>query len=106
MVPLQIRNEIQTREAELRSSRPELCSYKLLELNAEATKNIKNEDYVGALAVYYILFARSEKLNLTHPELYVCHSNASAAYLKLEMYEEALDQAVKCAQLAEQSFRR
>jgi hypothetical protein len=44
--------------------------------------------------------------NLTHPELYITHSNRAAAYLNLGLYEEALWDARRCQVLAEAQFAR
>lgn len=53
-----------------------------------------------------MLFAKARQSNLTHPELYICHSNCSAAYLHLGLYSEALQHANKSQQLAQASLRR
>jgi protein arginine N-methyltransferase 7 len=58
------------------------------------------------VATYLALFAKAQHSNLTHPEMYVCHSNCAAAYLKLGLFQEALRHANKCQTLAETSLRR
>lgn len=78
----------------------------LSDLNSEATKMCSDGDHIAAVAIYRILFTRAATLNLTHPELYICYSNSSAACLKLELFEEALEHAGHCARLAEASLRR
>ena len=55
----------------------------LSELNAEAAAKHRQQDYVGAIAAYHKLFERQRLFNLHHPELFVCHSNRAAAYLKV-----------------------
>ena len=56
--------------------------------------------------MYAALFAKARASNLTHPELYVCHSNAAAAYLALGLHADALRHATQCQQLAAASLRR
>ena len=64
------------------------------------------EDYAGAVAAYAKLFARCRCLNIGHPQLYVCHANRAAAFLKLGLYDEALLDAERCRSLAEASFKK
>lgn len=64
------------------------------------------EDFVGAVAAYAKLFARCRALNISHPQLYVCHANRAAAFLKLRLFEDALKDAERCRQLAEASFKK
>jgi protein arginine N-methyltransferase 7 len=75
-------------------------------LNAQAAKLQKEGDLVGAVATYHALFAKARQSNVTHPELYVCHSNCSGAYLALGMFTEAAAQADSCQTLAYGSLRR
>jgi len=103
---LQVRAQIDQRITELLAANPSMPKRSLSDLNSEATKMCSNGDHVKAIAIYRILFTRAATLNLTHPELYICYSNSSAALLKLEMYEEALEHAGHCARLAEASLRR
>ena len=56
--------------------------------------------------MYRALFSRAAANNLTHPELYICHNNCSAAYFRLGLYSEALEHAGYGARLAEASLRR
>ena len=78
----------------------------LAQLNAEAARLQRQGDAVGAVAAYAALFARAQRLNLTHPEMYVCHGNCAGAYLGLRLFEEALRHTERCRQLAEASLRR
>lgn len=103
---VQIRESITERISELLIQSPDLPHQPLMDLNTQAARWLKNGDSISAAAIYTILFNRAATNNITHPELYVCHSNCSAANLKLELFEEALKHAEKCRQLAERSLRR
>lgn len=94
------------RKSELQAADPAFAARPLAELNSAATKALKAGDPLSAVAIYDILFDRSSKSNITHPELYVCYSNCSAACLELELYEQAMSHAEKCTRLAEASLRR
>ncbi len=99
--------DIQTRTAAILAQGPAyLASRTLADFNAEATKQQKAGEHAAAVATYLALFAKAQHANLTHPELYVCHSNCAAAYLKLGLFQEALRHANKCQTLAESSLRR
>ncbi|KAK3261796.1 hypothetical protein CYMTET_29312, partial [Cymbomonas tetramitiformis] len=52
------------------------------------------------------VFRKMKEGNLTHPEVYITHSNRAAAYLNLGLYEEALHDARKCQDLAEAQFEK
>jgi len=105
--PVQVRRDIEQRTQELvAKGAAYLASRTLNDFNAEAAAQQKAGDYVGAAATYGALFVKARQANLTHPELYVCHSNCSAAYLRLGLYQEALQQANRCQLLAEASLRR
>lgn len=67
---------------------------------------LQAEDLVGAVAAYAKLFARCRALNVGHPQLYVCHANRAAAYLRLRLYDEALLDAERCRALAQASFKK
>jgi hypothetical protein len=67
---------------------------------------LQEEDFVGAIAGYAKLFARCRALNISHPQLCVCHANRAAAFLKLQLFDEALKDAERCCQLAESSFKK
>ena len=43
---------------------------------------------------------------MTHPELYVAYSNRAAAHLALGLFDEALEDAVKCQAMAKAAFAR
>ena len=103
---VQTRTAISQQMAELLAANPALPKRTLAEMNTGATKFCTSGDALGAVALYKILFTRAAQLNLMHPELYVCHSNCSAACLKLELFEEALEHAGHCNRLAEASLRR
>ena len=103
---MQVRATVIERVAELLAADPGLPKRSLSELNAQAVKLSTSGDSTGSLATYRVLFTRASQLNLTHPELYVCHSNYSAACLKVELFEEALEHAGHAARLAEASLRR
>lgn len=83
-----------------------LASRSLADLNAEAARQLKAGQHAAAAATYGALFAKAQASNLTHPELYVCHSNAAAAYLGLGLHAEALRHANRCQALAQASLRR
>ena len=85
---------------------PNLGSLTLSKLNAKATDLYKSGELEKAIALYQLLFEKARKNNLTHPELYVCHGNCAAAYLKLGVFEQAMVHAEKSASLAEASLRR
>jgi protein arginine N-methyltransferase 7 len=94
------------RREEFLTSSPDITKQTLSKLNAMATKLYKTDDYIGAVAIYSILFEHASKSNRTHPELFICHSNCAAAYMKLEQYEDALQHAARCTILAEAALRR
>ena len=58
------------------------------------------------VAAYAKLFRKVRDNHLVHKELYVCHSNRSAAYLNLGLFEEALWDARRCQELAEERYGR
>lgn len=105
--PQQVRSDVEQRTLALLAHGPAyLASLTLNDFNAEAAAQQKAGDHAAAAATYNALFAKARAANLTHPELYVCHSNAAAAYLALGLHPEALKHANKCQQLAEASLRR
>ena len=59
-----------------------------------------------AVVAYAKLFRRAVSLRLSHPELYTCYGNRAAAFLKLGLYDEALLDAERCRQLAQESFKK
>ncbi|KAL4451864.1 hypothetical protein ABPG75_007526 [Micractinium tetrahymenae] len=102
-----VRQNIERRTQELVSrGAAYLAGRSLQDFNAEATAQIKAGEHAAAAATYGALFAKARQSNLTHPELYICHSNCSAAYLHLGLFSEALQHANKCQQLARASLRR
>lgn len=102
-----MRLDVQTCTAAILAQGPAyLASRTLADFNADAAKQQKAGEHAAAVATYLALFAKAQHANLTHPELYVCHSNCSAAYLKLGLFQEALRHANKCQTLAESSLRR
>ena len=78
----------------------------LSELNKDAARFQKDGDDMSAVAAYAKLFSKVAKNRLTHPELHVCHCNRASAYLNLELYEEALWDAMRSMQLAEKVLER
>jgi len=102
----QVLKDIVARKAALLATDATLPDYPLAQLNAKAAKALKSGDAITSVAVYTILFDRASRFNLTHPELYICHSNCSAACLQLNLFENAMIHAEKCARLAENSLRR
>jgi len=78
----------------------------LHELNCEALQFHKAGDDLRCVAAFAKLFRKIRENNVVHRELYVVHSNRAAAYLNLGLYEEALWDARRCAELAEAQFAR
>ena len=70
-----------TRQAQITD--PGFHEKPLSQLNSEATACYKAQDFVGAIAAYQKLFDRQRIFNLHHPELFICHSNRAAAYIKV-----------------------
>lgn len=56
-------------------------------LNSEAVAHLKAGDDLRCVAAYAKLFRKIRDNHLVHKELYVCHSNRSAAYLNLGLFE-------------------
>lgn len=83
---------------------PDFRKKPLTVLNAEAVTRQRAGDDIGAVAAYAKVFRKLREGNLMHPELFVTHSNRSAAYLNLGLHEEALWDANKCQELAEKTF--
>ena len=103
----QVRLDIEQRTQALLAQGPAyLAKRTLTDFNAEAAAHQKAGEHAAAVAVYCALFTKARQSNLTHPELYICHSNCAAAYLALGLHSEALQQADKCQRLAEASLRR
>lgn len=103
----QIRLDIEQRTQALLAHGPAYLAKRTLnDFNAEAAAHQKAGEHAAAVAVYQTLFAKARQSNLTHPELYICHSNCAAAYLALGLHSEALQQADKCQRMAEASLRR
>ena len=105
---VQLRSDIEQRTRELLAGQgpDSLAGRTLNDLNAEAARQQKAGQPAAAVATYLALFHRARQANLTHPELYVCHSNCAAAYLQLGLHKEALRQADACQRLAQASLRR
>ena len=75
---------------------PTFAKRPLSALNKEAVAFVKAGDDARAVAAYAKVFKKIKDGNLTHPELYITHSNRAAAYLNLCLYEEALWDARRC----------
>ena len=104
---MQVRDDIEQRTAALLAQGPAYLAQRTLnDFNAEATKQQKAGELTAAVATYNALFAKARHSNVTHPELYVCHSNCAAACLQLGLFTEALQHAGRCQSLAETSLRR
>jgi type III protein arginine methyltransferase len=102
----QVRDFIAVRTEQLATERPDLEKKNLIDINSEAAALQKAGDAIGAAALYCLLFRRAARRNVTHPELYICHSNAAGALLSLGLHEDALRHANACRRLAEASLRR
>ena len=102
-----MRADIEARTAAILEQGPAyLASRSLNDFNAEAVAAHKQGEHAAAVATYQALFSKAQASNLTHPELYTCHSNCAAAFLELRLFPEALRHADRCQQLAEASLRR
>jgi protein arginine N-methyltransferase 7 len=88
------------------SADPDFKRKTLHELNSEALHFHRAGDDMRCVAAFAKLFRKLRENNVVHRELYVVHSNRSAAYLNLGLYEEALWDARRCAELAELQFAR
>eukprot|EP00889_Picochlorum_renovo_P001971 jgi/Picre1/29001/NNA_004395.t1 len=93
-------------QLDMASQQVKIMDLPLSSLNTKATALYKENKLEDAIAIYTIMFEKAKKNNLTHPEMYICHGNCSAAYLKLEKYEEALWHAERSMLLAQSSLRR
>ncbi|KAI8104703.1 hypothetical protein M9434_003256 [Picochlorum sp. BPE23] len=93
-------------QLDMASQQVKIMDLPLSSLNTRATALYKENKLEDAIAIYTIMFEKAKKNNLTHPEMYICHGNCSAAYLKLEKYEEALWHAERSMLLAQSSLRR
>ena len=85
---------------------PDFKAKPLHQLNSEALSFHKAGDYLHCVAAFATMFRKVQENNVVHRELYVAHSNRAAAYLSLGLYEEALWDARRCAELAERQFMR
>jgi hypothetical protein len=103
-VRMEVRLRIVALMQEMFASDPTFAKKPLSALNKEAVAFIKAGDDARAVAAYAKVFKKIKDGNLTHPELYITHSNRAAAYLNLGLYEEALWDARRC-QARHFSFR-
>ena len=78
----------------------------LSQLHGEAAELQKQGKEVEAIAAYAKVFRKMKEGHLTHPEVYITHSNRSSCYLQLGLYEEALWDAHKCQATAEAAWTR
>ncbi len=85
---------------------PSFLKRPLMELNKEAVQLQKSGDLLGAVAIFGKLFERARICNLYHAELHVCHTNRAAALLALELWDEALWDAQRAAELAMDAMKR
>ena len=74
----------------------------IAELNSEAVAFLKRDDDLRCVGAFAKLFRKLMDNHLVHKDLHVCHSNRAAAYLNLGLHEEALWDARRCQELAEQ----
>ena len=79
-------------------------SRSITELNNEAVEYLKRGDDVRCVISYAKLFRKVAENNVTHPSLYVCHSNRAFAYLNLGLFEEALWDGHRAQTLANARF--
>ena len=79
-------------------------SRSITDLNNEAVKRLRGGDNVGCVVSYAKLFRKVNENNVTHPTLYVCHSNRSHAYLNLGLFDEALWDGHRAQTLANERF--
>lgn len=75
-------------------------------LNSEAVAHLKASKHVEAIVAFDKLFKRLDRKHLTHAHLHTCHNNRAAAFLHLQLYDEALQDAEKARKLAEASLKR
>lgn len=78
----------------------------LSQLHGEAAQLQKHGMEVEAVAAYAKVFRKMKEEHLTHPEVYITHSNRSTCYLNLGLYEEALWDAQRCQVAAEAAWTR
>ena len=76
------------------------------ELNAEAVAYLRAGDDLRCVAAFAKVFRKIRENHLAHRHLHVCHTNRSAAYLNLGLYEEALWDARRARALVEERFAR
>ena len=88
------------------SADPDFKRKSLQQLNSEALQFHRDGDDMRCVAAFAKLFRKLRENNVVNRELYVAHSNRAAAYLNLGLYEEALWDARRCAELAELQFAR
>lgn len=98
--------DVQQRCAAAVADDPAFLTRPLAALHAEAAALQKRGDLLAAVAAYHKLFLRASKLNVTHPDLHVCHGNCAGAYLGLGLHEAALRHAERSRKLAEAALRK
>ena len=81
-------------------------SKSIVKLNNEAVEALKKGDDIEAIAKYAKVFRKVHENNLTHELMHVCHSNRAVAYLNLGLFEEALWDANKSQDLANERYYR
>ena len=81
-------------------------SKSIVKLNNEAVEALKKGDDIEAIAKYAKVFRKAHENNLTHELMHVCHSNRAVAYLNLGLFEEALWDANKSQDLANERYYR
>lgn len=94
---------IRERDAEFARD-PKFKSRSIAELNNEAVRYLKAGDDVKCVVAYAKVFRKVSENNVTHPTLYVCHSNRAFAYLNLGLFQEALWDGHRAQTLANERF--
>ena len=94
---------IRERDAEFARD-PKFKSRSIAELNNEAVRYLKAGDDVKCVVAYAKVFRKVSENNVTHPTLYVCHSNRAFAYLNLGLFQEALWDGHRAKTLANERF--
>ena len=78
----------------------------LAAINSEAVAHLKASKHFEAIVAFDKLFKRLEKKHLTHADLHTCYNNRAAAFLRLQLYNEALQDSEQARKLAEVALKR
>ena len=96
---------IRERDAEFARDK-KFKSRSITDLNNEAVAHLRAGDDVKCVVAYAKVFRKMAENNVTHPTLYVCHSNRAHAYLNLGLFEEALWDGHRAQTLANERFTK